>query len=128
MLLRSADRIRRGEDLSTLTKTKRNQMANKKAKEFIKNLTEEDIMEKSTSSDISEDSLNRSSSSYSSSSSSTPSYYGPTPPALTSTQSEITLNKLAISMQDHYAAGGFHPAKPSAVFVNTTDSNQSKSM
>jgi hypothetical protein len=101
-------------------------MANKKAMEFIKDLTEEDIMEESTSSTISEDSLNSSSSS--SSSSSTPSYYGPTPPALTSTQSEITLNKLAISMEDHYAAGGVHPAKPSAVFVNTTDSHQSKSM
>jgi hypothetical protein len=102
-------------------------MANKKEMEFIKDL-KEDVMEESSSSAISKDSLNSAPSSSSSSSSSTPSYYGPTPPALTSTQSEITLNKLAISMQDHYAAGGVHPAKPSAVFVNTTDSHQSKSM
>jgi hypothetical protein len=99
-------------------------MANKKAMEFIKDLPEEDIMEESSSSAISQDSLNRERSS----SSSTSSSYGPTSPALTAMQSEITLNKLAISTQNLYATGGFPPAKPSAVFVSTTDSHQSKSM
>ena len=108
-----------------MDKDKTNQMANNKQMEFIKDLPEEDIMEESSSSAISQDSLNRERSS----SSSTPSSYGPTSPALTTAmQSEITLNKLAISTQNLYATGGFPPAKPSAVFVSTTDSHQSKSM